>query len=237
VFEWLTRRAPASRTLRLRSRDDVGDAVRVAFETLAPEVHTYLGQAAYLQLGYFETLSQLIAVTPSLGDKEAISRAAGAALGKHQALVALIRERAGDPTELMRPFREPLDAFRRATRGVRPEETMLTVHLTAGLLDDFYNRLAVTYGDTGRKVARILQADDDRQALVEILLARMDADPQWRALLAMWGRRLVGDTLLVARDVLRLQSAGADDEKRVEPMFTDLMASHSRRMEALGLAA
>ncbi|HKT56755.1 MAG TPA: ferritin-like fold-containing protein [Microbacterium sp.] len=237
MFEWLTRRAPAARTLRLRSRDEVGDAVRVAFETLAPDVGTYLGQAAYLQLGYFETLSQLITETPSLGDKEALSRAAGAALGKHQALVALIRDRGEDPTELMRPFREPLDAFRRATRGIRPEETMLTVHLTAGLLDDFYNRLAVSYGEPGRRVARILQADDDREALVAILLARMAADPQWRSLLALWGRRLVGDTLLVARDVLRLQSADADDEKRVEPMFTDLMASHSRRMEALGLAA
>ena len=237
MFEWLTRRAPASRTLRLRSRDEAGDAVRVAFETLAPDVDTYLGQAAYLQLGYFETLSHLIAVLPALGDKEALSRAAGAALRKHQALVVLIRERGADPTELMLPFREPLDQFRRATQGAHPEETMLTVHLTAGLLDDFYNRLAVTYGDAGRKVARILQADDDREALVAILLARMAADPQWQALLALWGRRLVGDTLLVARGVLRLQTADAADEKRVEPMFTDLMASHSRRMEALGLAA
>lgn len=237
MFEWLTRRAPAARTLRLRSRDEAGDAVRVAFETLAPDVDTYLGQAAYLQLGYFETLSQLIAETPSLDDKEALSRAAGAALRKHQALVDLIRDRGDDPTDLMRPFREPLDAFRLATSGARPEETMLTVHVTAGLLDDFYNRLAVTYGETGRRVARILQADDDREALVAMLRARMEEDPQWQSLLAMWGRRLVGDTLLVARDVLRLQTADADDEARVEPMFTDLMASHSRRMEALGLAA
>jgi hypothetical protein len=107
----------------------------------------------YLQLGYFETLSELIASTPELAEKESLSRAAGAALQKHEELVALIRERGDDPTSLMLPFREPLDAFRRATHGVRPQETMLSVHITAGMLDDFYLALSASYGDTGRRVA------------------------------------------------------------------------------------
>lgn len=228
------------RTLRLRSRDEASDATRVAFETLAPDIDTFLGQAAYLQLGYFETLSELIASTPELAQKESLSRAAGAALAKHQALVDIIRDRGDDPTELMLPFREPLDAFRRATHGARPEETMLTVHITAGMLDDFYNALAASYGETGRKVARILQADDDREAIVVLVGARIAADEEWRSLLALWGRRLVGDTLLIARSALRPGSASALDaaeEKTVEPVFTELMAAHSRRMEAMGLAA
>ena len=142
-------------------------STRVDFEELAPGVDTFLGQAAYLQLGFFETLSELIASTPELAKKEALSRAAGAALTKHEELVALIRERGDDPTDLMLPFREPLDAFRAATHGVRPQETMLSVHITAGMLDDFYLALSASYGDTGRRVARILRADDDRQAIVD----------------------------------------------------------------------
>ena len=39
----------------------------------------------------------------------------------------------------------PLDHFRRATHGVRPQETMLSVHIIAGMLDDFY--LALGLGD------------------------------------------------------------------------------------------
>ena len=35
-----------------------------------------------------------------------------------------------------------------------------------------------------------------------------------------------------ARALLRVA-----DEKRVEPVFTELMAAHSRRMDAMGLAA
>jgi len=236
VVRWFWQRRTPGRVLHLRSRGEVGDATRVDFAELAPDVSTFLGQAAYLQLGYFETLSELIASTPELAKKEALSRAAGAALTKHQDIVALIRERGDDPTAVMLPFREELDAFRRATHGVRPQETLLSVHITAGMLDDFYYALATSYGDTGRRVARILQGDDDREAIVDILTDAIAADEQWRSLLALWGRRLVGDTLLIARSALQ-GSLGEAEEKRVEPVFTELMGAHARRMDAMGLAA
>lgn len=225
------------RKLQLRSRDAAGDAQRVDFEELAPDIDTFLGQAAYLQLGYFETLSELIALTPELAQKESLSRAAGAALTKHEELVALIRERGDDPTSLMLPFREPLDGFRRATHGVRPQETMLSVHITAGMLDDFYLALSASYGETGRRVARTLRADDDRGAIVVIIAETIASDPEWKSLLALWGRRLVGDTLLIARAALRPPTLRIADEEKVEPVFTELMGAHSRRMDAMGLAA
>ena len=238
MFDWLrggSRREP--RSLRLRSRDELSTATRVDFEELAPDVNTYLGQAAYLQLGFFETLSELIALTPDLAKKDALSRAAGAALKKHEDLVRLIRDRGDDPTALMLPFREPLDDFRRATHGVRPQETMLSVHIIAGMLDDFYLALSASYGDTGRRVARIMRGDNDRQAIVEIITETIESDPEWKSLLAMWGRRLVGDTLLIARAALRPTTLRIADEEKVEPVFTELMAAHSRRMDAMGLAA
>lgn len=238
VVTWFWQRAPrGERALKLRSRGDAGDATRVDFEELAPDIDTFLGQAAYLQLGYFETLSELIASTPELVQKDSLSRAAGAALTKHEALVALIRERGDDPTDLMLPFREPLDAFRRATHGVRPQETMLSVHITAGMLDDFYLALSASYGETGRRVARVLRGDNDREAIVTIIASTIASDPEWKSLLALWGRRLVGDTLLIARAALRPMTLGLADEQKVEPVFTELMAAHSRRMDAMGLAA
>ncbi|MET0297197.1 MAG: ferritin-like fold-containing protein [Microbacterium sp.] len=238
MVKWFWQRSrPSTGALSLRARGDFGGATRVDFEELAPDIDTFLGQAAYLQLGYFETLSELIALTPELAQKEALSKAAGAALKKHEELVGVIRERGDDPTALMLPFREPLDAFRRATHGVRPQETMLSVHITAGMLDDFYLALASSYSDTGRRVARILQADDDRQAIVEIIGETIASDVEWKSLLAMWGRRLVGDTLLIARAALRPTELRVADEEKVEPVFTELMAAHSRRMDAMGLAA
>ncbi len=237
MVKWFWQRREPGRRLQLRSRDDVSGVHRVDFEELAPDIDTFLGQAAYLQLGYFETLSELIQTTPELAEKEALSRAAGAALRKHQDLIQLIRERGDDPTALMRPFREPLDAFRRETHGVRPQETMLSVHITAGMLDDFYLALSASYGQTGDRVARILRADSDRQAIVDLVTTTIDSDAEWRSLLALWGRRLVGDTLLIARAALRRTALGGAAADKAEPVFTELMAAHSRRMDAMGLSA
>lgn len=117
---------------------------------------------------------------------------------------------------------------------------MLSVHVTAGMLDDFYIALASSYGDTGRRVARILQGDDDRQAIVEIIQQTIASDDEWRSLLSMWGRRLVGDTLLVARAALQPTHPahlGTEGEKRVEPVFTALLGGHAKRMDAMGLAS
>ncbi|MCE7482818.1 ferritin-like fold-containing protein [Microbacterium profundi] len=236
MVKWFWQRDAPRRTLTLRARRDVGGAMRVDFAELAPELNRFLGQAAYLQLGYFETLTRLIRATPELEEKAAITRAAGAALSKHRGIVDVIRQQGEDATELMLPFREHLDAFRRKTIGARPRETLLAVYITAGMLDDFYLALASSYGETGRRIADILREDDDTGEIVEILKRTIESDQEWRSLLSMWARRLVGDTVLVARQALRPERLAEDDD-RVEPVYTELMGAHARRMDAMGLAA
>ena len=236
MVNWFWKRKPQRRTLTLRSKGDSTGATRVDFAELAPELNRFLGQAAYLQLGYFETLSRSIRGTPQLARKEALSRAAGAALDKHRGIVEVIADQGEDPTQVMLPFRENLDAFRRKTIGERQEETLLSVYLTAGMLDDFYLALAASYGATGERVAEILRRDDAASGIVTIIQETIESDQEWRSLLSMWGRRLVGDTLLVCRGALRPGRLEADDE-RIEPVYTELMGAHARRMDAMGLAS
>lgn len=237
MVKWFWQRdTTPRRTLALRGRGEQDDATRVDFAELAPELDRFLGQAAYLQLGYFETLTRLIRATPELAEKESLSRAAGAALAKHRGIVDLIAERGDDPTRVMLPFREGLDAFRRKTIGVRPRETLLSVYITAGMLDDFYLALASSYGEVGRRVAGILREDDARHEIIAIIHETIESDEEWRSLLSMWARRLVGDTILVCRSALRPERLAADDE-RIEPVYTELMGAHARRMDAMGLAS
>ncbi len=236
MVQWFWQRKSPRRTLTLRSRGEADGATRIDFAELAPELNRFLGQAAYLQLGYFETLTRLIRATPELAEKEALSRAAGAALDKHRAIVALIAEQGDDPTEVMLPFREHLDAFRRKTIGARPRETLLAVYITAAVLDDFYLALASSYGAIGARVAEILNEEDHTEEIVAILTETISSDDEWRSLLSMWARRLVGDTLLVARQALRPERLVIDDD-RIEPVYTELMGAHARRMDAMGLAA
>ena len=73
--------------------------------------------------------------------------------------------------------------------------------------------------------------------LAQQLQDAIDANPRLASRLAMWGRRLVGDTLLLARASLTGARITGRTRSRAEPVFTELIAAHTRRMDALGLTA
>ncbi len=122
-------------------------------------------------------------------------------------------------------------------------ESVLTLHLSTGLLDDFFARLAPGMGaPVGETAAEILDRDIGHAEMSALLRAAVQAEPRLASRLALWGRRIVGDTLLVARSTLEHATTSDGrpaiaDERRVEPVLTDLIAAHSRRMDALGLTA
>lgn len=236
---WFRRRRPLLDVPRLTPRAESSvKRDRVDLADLTPEVLPYLGQVAYLQLAVFEVLARAVAESDDLADKEAISSAAGTALAKHHAVVAELRRRDVEPGEAMAPFRPAIDTFERLTRGANLHETLLSAHITAGLLDDFFIRLSGGLpSDVGPRIAQTLGADTGADGVIAILRREIAADQRLGSRLAVWGRRLVGDTLLVARSALSGSGNHDSDESRIEPVFTELIASHTRRMDALGLTA
>jgi hypothetical protein len=242
VASWFKRVVPPVEVPRLTPRREQRAAERVDLGEIAPELVPYLAQAAYLQLEAFQTLSQIVSQLSELAAKQHVGNAAGLALAKHQGLVAELRRHGADPAEAMLPFAATIDRFRIVAAGADWQENLLGVYVTAGLLDDFFIRLAAGLpGDVGPRAAQLLGADSGAAMTVQILGAELAADPRLASRLALWGRRLVGDTLLVARSALHLASGatpeGQRDEQRVEPVFTEIIAAHTRRMDALGLTA
>ncbi|MCU1442206.1 MAG: hypothetical protein JWQ59_356 [Cryobacterium sp.] len=234
----MSRRQLRTEIPRLRPRGEPRQLTRVDIGDLTPEPLPYLGHAAYLELGVFEGLSRSVATAPNLASKEGLSTAAGRALTKHHGLIAEIRRRGSEPADVMAPFAPALDHYRAITAGVTWYESLLSCYLTAGLLDDFFIRLAAGLpGDIGPRVAHILGEDSGTDVLVQELQAGIHADPKLASCLAMWGRRLVGDTLLVARSAMHASGNTTRDESSIEPIFTELIAAHTRRMDGLGLTA
>jgi hypothetical protein len=256
VFSWFDGRAKRVEIIpRLTARGERPSTTKVDIRDLTPGLLPFLGQAAYFELGVFESLARAVAIAPTLAAKEGLSTAAGRALSKHQGLVAEIRRRGGEPAEEMAPFMAALDRFRAQTSGVDWIELLLSCYLAGGLLDDFFIRLSDGLpGDVGPRVAHLLGEDAGTAILAAQLTAAIDAHPPLASHLALWGRRLVGDTLLIARSALALagppaEAAGAAEtvasvpvgaapvESRIEPVFTELIAAHTRRMDGLGLTA
>lgn len=235
---WFSRTPRRIEVPRLRSRSDAVATTRVELTELTPDLMSFLGRAAYVQLTLFENLSRAISTAPSTSAKEGIGRVAEASIAKHRHLVDEISRAGGDPAAVMEPFTGAVDDFERSTHGEDWFETLVTCYVSAGFLDDFFARLALGLpGDSGKRIAAIFTENSGAGVLVDLLRTAIDENPRLPSRLAMWGRRLVGDTMLVARSTLRYTDNHRSDEARIEPVFTELIAAHTRRMDALGLAA
>ncbi|WIB12051.1 MULTISPECIES: ferritin-like domain-containing protein [unclassified Curtobacterium] len=221
---WLASRNPRSGTVERLQLDDV-----------SPELDVYLGQAAYLQLSLYETMGRAGAGAPTLSGRLVTGVLATTALERHRAIVAEIERGGKEPADLMAPHRDAIDRFLERTSGADWYESMLTGYVTAGILNDLFANLLRSLPIDVRQRLRTVFDTREEPAVVEELTARIDEDPVVASRLAMWGRRLVGDTLLVARSALA--SHAREDQERLEPVWTELIAAHTRRMDALGLTA
>lgn len=205
---------------------------------LTPDLMNFLGRAAYVQLMLFENLSRALSSAPTTSSKATIGRAAELSIGKHRMLVDEITRAGGSAAAAMEPATKVVDYFERATHGADWYETLVTCYLTAGFLDDFFARLARGLpSDVAARIAAIYAGESGEKALAGLLIEAIDSNPRLSSRLAMWGRRLVGDTMLVARSALSFTENHPSDEARIEPVFTELIAAHTRRMDALGLTA
>lgn len=222
----------------MRSRSAEASARKVELGDLTPPPDEFLGRAAYLELALFEDLSRVVSIAPTTDAKERLSRSASLALAKHHALTALLERRGVDPAEAMSPFAPAIDDFQRRTLGSNWPESLMTCYVTAGFLDDFLARLAAGLpGDLADRARQALESDTGQERLAEMLAAQIAANPRTASRLALWGRRLVGDTMLVARQALAASVDRSRTEERIEPVMTDLISAHSRRMDKLGLTA
>jgi hypothetical protein len=199
---------------------------------------SFLGRAAYVQLTIFENLGRVIANAPTTESKAALSRAASLSLAKYHGLSAEIERHGQSPADAMGSSATEVDHFQRVTRGADWFESVTTCYVTAGFLDDFFLRVGGGLPDVAApRVAEVLGAESGEKLIAAELLAAIESNPRLAARLALWGRRLVGDTMLIARSTLATSENHDSDEARIEPVFTELIALHTRRMDALGLTA
>lgn len=212
---------------------------RVELGDFTPDLDVYLGLAAYLQLALFESLGRASSIAPSTRAKALTGLIATSTLERHKSLLAEIERSGGEPAEVMQPHTDVIDEFVRRTSGGDWQECLLATFVGAGLLNDVFSRLAAGLpADYRERVVAALETGSasDEAAIVSELSLAIGADPKLASRLALWGRRLVGDTLLVARAAISASHESADDE-RLEPVFTELIGAHTRRMDALGLTA
>lgn len=239
VFEWIKRlRKEKMPTLKLGSRESAAEALRLELSEFAPGILPFLGLTTYLQLELYEAGARAVAGAPNLESKEVLARSAGITLTKHQRLSNELRRLGREPHLVMQPYTPVIDRYIERIDTPDWHQHVLSIYLVGGLFDGFFAELARGLDDGFRGEAiEILLDNSGRDELRELLATEIAVDPSLAGRLALWGRRLVGDTLLVSRAVLALSEGRTFVASHVEPIFTELIADHSRRMDELGLTA
>ncbi|MFC5338602.1 ferritin-like fold-containing protein [Leucobacter denitrificans] len=239
MFEWIRGlRAKQAPSRRLQSRDEENEAERVDLSEFAPGILPFLGLTAYLQLELYEAATRGVSGAATLEAKETLARVAGETLAKHQKFADEIRRRGHEPHTIMRPYTKVIDDYVERIDADDWHQHVLSLYLVGGLFDGFFASLAEGLKDSYRTEGiSILGGGEGREALRGLLAQALEEDRKLSHWLAVWGRRLVGDTLLVSRAVLALSEKREFVESEVEPVFTELIADHIRRMDGLGLTA
>jgi len=163
-------------------------------------------------------------------------------------LAAKAREGAGvdDPVEVA----AIVDALRRPLRGRDRFERLLSVHLGAGFVEDAIAQSVALLAETGgiepagqAAFDELLGWEDAQAPLVTALRRLFEEDSTLDDRLAMWGRRIAGDAGVWARGFYGIPASKRADEvvegaeELLEGFLQEYYAQHSRRMNALALAA
>jgi hypothetical protein len=137
---------------------------------------------------------------------------------------------------ILAPTTQAKTSLSRATAEVLEAHESLITEMRGAGIDPITGLAAGLPSGLSQRVSLLLDIDKGQDALVNELRAAIEASPRLASRLAMWGRRLVGDTMLVARSSLAI-GGQLPGEERIEPVFTELISAHTRRMDVLGLTA
>jgi len=237
--EWrFWKKKTPGRILKVRSRADSDQISRIDLTDLVPPAADFLAHSAAAMLVLSGEYSRVGRQAWSVVDQDALARATGVALKRYDALHALLADYVPNATEAMvGPLAYVKEQMARMVAD-RWFERVATCYVVGGFLTDFYRTLAqglpITLSD---KVMEALADTSDETLAGDVLARVVELDDQYVARVSLWSRRLVGDTMLIARNALPRINQVTSTGDRFEPLFTDVLASHSQRLDRLGLTA
>lgn len=235
VVEWRWwRKKKPGRELWLGSRSS-DQSSRIDLTQLAPTAAELLAHACSSQLVLSAEYGRVTREAWSVADQDELARASAKVLDRYEALRALLAEYSEDPQQAMVA---PLEYHKEQARRMSADnwyERVATCLVVGGFLADFFRTVAGGLPDPARTEIQAAFDTAEEEQLVENVLQRVfDHDEAYRSRVSLWARRLVGDTMLIARRALKTSAAG---EEAYEPLFTDIITEHTRRLDRLGLTA
>ena len=211
----------------------------------APPVEL-LGAVAYGALTAFTRLAADAALAPDLTGRAEMAALAAAEMAHVERVRAHLTGRGVDLVTAMAPFAAVLDAFAARTAARNWGEALVGAYVGRTLAVDLVAATGADGGDDavaaellrGPDAGREAAGESGFDAFAERAVVDLLADEETRGHLALWGRRLLGETLAAAAEVLEEHPDAATallGGTSRQTVFKALKSRHSKRLQALGL--
>lgn len=252
MLDWFRRLRKVSRKLSLPSRDAAGgrSQSQLTISKLTPEFETYVAQLGYMSLSLARILEDTSKFALADDVRKQQVAVADVYRNRHRELAGLLAGEGIAAAESMEHFVERIEAFHARTRGFDWYENLISFYLAHGILEDLYEALAAGLPLAKRnQIMKLLRNDEGFDFARGQLASAIRSDSKLASRLALWGRSIIADVLLEVRasvDLSKIEldadaEAGADrsraEFKFLEPLTGELIATHTMRMDALGLSA
>jgi hypothetical protein len=200
-----------------------------------------LGAVAYGALTAFTRLAADAALAPDLTGRAEMAGLAAVEMAHVERVREHLDGRGVDLVTTMAPFAPVLDSFAARTASREWGEALVGAYVGRTLAVDLVLATGAA-GDSellrGPDAAREASGESGFDAFAQRAIGEIAADEQTRGRLAMWGRRLLGETLAAAAEVLdahpQAASALLGGTSR-SAVFKALKSRHTKRLAALGL--
>jgi len=236
---WWKKKKADTPSLSITPRYEESIASKVDLGALAPPLADYLATACSLQHALASKLSTLSGGAWGSEDADDLGLASGRAMDRYRRLREVLKDYVEDVPAALAGPRDRLATHLDRMESARWYEGVGTAYVVTGFTRDFWHRLAEGFAPEVTSLLHDILADTGDEDLMAGVLERFLAvDTRYSSRLSLWCRRLVGDTMLICRDGLAEASmAQADAEVRLEPVLTDVVALHTKRLDRLGLTA
>lgn len=208
------------------------------------------GLAAYVRLRLFGLVGGHVIDAPDLDAAHRMMTVASRVGEQQKELLAIGAAHGLEPVEFMGPFVGILDSFESRTASSTWWEGLLKGIVGHGVSSDLCRLLArgLPDDDAAAILAALTYDTDAPERVTSVVREATDADPRLASRLALWGRRVVGESLSLCQELLvtrpglgelARQAASSSDASvdAVAWVMSELTAEHSRRMDRMGLAA
>jgi 1,2-phenylacetyl-CoA epoxidase catalytic subunit len=226
------------------SADQVADSPTPRIPADHPAINELFALLAYAEVAAFYRLTDEARMAPNLRGRISMASIAAAEMGHYELLRDALESRGVDVVAAMSKFVSALENYHRLTTPSTWLEALVKTYIADALASALYLEMAAGLPDEVADVMRAALAETHHsQFVVAEVRAAVTSSGKQRSRLALWSRRLFGETITQAQYLLAdhdqlvdLVVSGAGGLGQLTTFFDRLQEAHDQRMRDLGLS-